>query len=69
MLLTIMHSSSQSNGVKRLQEEYKQLKKDKAFASIQGSAAPVKKNEFLHWKGCIKGPKDTPYRDGLYIYK
>ena len=41
-----MQSSSQSNGVKRLQEEYKQLKKDKTLAPIQGSAAPVKKTIF-----------------------
>ena len=69
MLFQIMKSCSKSTGVKRLQEEYKQLKKDKTLASIQGSAAPVKKNDFLHWKGCLKGPKDTPYKNGLYYFE
>ena len=63
-----MSSLTESIGIKRLQEEYKKLRKNKNLFIIQGSAAPIK-NDFLHWSGCIKGPKETPYNNGLYYFE
>ena len=57
-----------STGVKKLQEEFKFLKKSGILATIEGSVAPVKK-DFLHWFGCITGPKNTPYAGGTYYFE
>lgn len=59
---------SSSTGIKKLQEEYKKLRKEGILATIQGSAAPIKK-DFLHWRGNICGPKNTPYNNGTYYFE
>ena len=59
---------SSSTGIKKLQEEYKSIRRKKIFAAIQGSVAPIE-NDFLHWSGCFSGPKDTPYSDGTYYFE
>ena len=56
-----------SNGIKKLQEEYKSIKKKGILAQIGGSARPINKTNFLHWCACFIGPKDTPYEDGYYF--
>jgi ubiquitin-protein ligase len=57
-----------STGIKKLQEEYKYLRKSGILATVEGSAAPIKK-DFLHWKGIIVGPKNTPYAGGTYYFE
>ena len=57
-----------STGIKKLQEEFRFLRKKGILATIGGTAAPVKK-DFLHWFGCIVGPKNTPYADGTYYFE
>lgn len=57
-----------STGIKKLQEEYKKLRKEGILATIQGTAAPIKK-DFLHWRGNICGPKNTPYYNGTYYFE
>lgn len=57
-----------STGIKKLQEEYKIIRRKGILSSIQGSAAPIKK-DFLHWKGNFCGPKNTPYSNGLYYFE
>lgn len=57
-----------STGIKKLQEEHKFMRKSGLLAQISGSAAPIKKN-YLHWKGCIMGPKNTPYAGGTYFFE
>lgn len=57
-----------STGIKKLQEEYRFLRKKGILATIGGTAAPVKR-DFLHWFGCVVGPKNTPYADGTYYFE
>lgn len=58
-----------STGVKKLQEEYKFMRKNGILSSIGGQCCPVVKNDFLHWKGFISGPKNTPYAGGTYYFE
>ena len=57
-----------STGIKKLQEEYKYIRKKGILATIGGSAAPIKK-DFLHWCGCLTGPKNTPYSGGTFYFE
>ena len=57
-----------STGIKKLQEEYRYIRKNGVLSTIEGTAAPVKK-DFLHWFGCIVGPKNTPYAGGTYYFE
>ncbi len=57
-----------STGVKKLQEEYIFLRKNPVLSSIGGTVRPVQK-DFLHWFGCIEGPKNTPYENGTYFFE
>ena len=57
-----------STGVKKLQEEYIFLMKNSVLSSIGGYVRPVQ-NDFLHWFGSIKGPKNTPYENGTYYFE
>ena len=65
-------TSSSSTGIKKLQEEHINIKKNGFLATIQGTVAPIKKNkkpDFLHWRGNICGPKNTPYSNGIYYFE
>lgn len=55
-----------SQGIAKLQEEYKEIKTTDLLLSVAGSAGSIKK-DFLHWKACFNGPKNTPYMYGLFI--
>ena len=57
-----------SSGVKKLQEEYKLIRR-KGIGSIGGSAGPINKNNFLHWSGSFIGPKGSPYEGGLFYFE
>ena len=57
-----------SVGVKKLQEEFKYIRKSSGLANISGTVAPYKK-DFLHWFGCFMGPKNTPYSDGIFYFE
>ena len=57
-----------STGIRKLQEEYKVIRKKGILASIGGSCSPIN-NDFLHWFGCITGPRNTPYSDGIYYFE
>jgi ubiquitin-protein ligase len=57
-----------STGIKKLQEEYKFIRKKGALAIIGATATPFNK-DFLHWYGCFNGPKNTPYSDGLFYFE
>lgn len=59
---------SSSIGIKKLQEEFKKIRKKNIFGAIQGSVAPIE-DDFLHWSGCFTGPKNTPYSDGIYYFE
>lgn len=66
---------SKKKGIDKLQEEYIEIKKGNSLISIAGSAGPImtvdengkKKRDYLHWKACFNGPKNTPYMYGLFI--
>lgn len=57
-----------ATGIKKLQEEYKFIRKKGILATIGGTAAPIGK-DFLHWFGCLNGPKNTPYSGGTYYFE
>lgn len=57
-----------SVGVKKLQEEYRYIRRKGVLASINGSASPINK-DFLHWSGCFMGPENTPYANGFYYFE
>ena len=57
-----------TTGIKKLQEEYKFIRKKGILAQIGGGAAPINKN-FLHWRGCVEGPKNSPYSGGLFYFE
>ena len=59
---------STSTGIKKLQEEYKKMRKQNIFGAIQATAAPIEK-DFLHWYGCLEGPINTPYSGGTYYFE
>ena len=58
-----------STGSKKLQEEFKIIRRSSHLASFSGTVGPVTKNDFLHWKGCLTGPKNTPYSDGIFYFE
>jgi ubiquitin-protein ligase len=57
-----------STGVTKLQTEYKKIRKKGILATIGGSASPIN-GDFLHWFGCLIGPRNTPYSDGVYYFE
>lgn len=57
-----------SHGIKKLQEEYRFLRKNGILATISGTVSPIKK-DFLHWFGSIVGPRNTPYAGGTYYFE
>lgn len=57
-----------STGIKKLQEEYRFLRKSGILATIGGTAKPINK-DFLHWYGILEGPKNTPYAGGTYYFE
>lgn len=66
---------SEKKGIDKLQEEYIEIKKTDLLCSCAGSAGPImivdengkKKRDYMHWKACFNGPKNTPYMYGLFI--
>ena len=57
-----------SKGIEKLREEYQNIRKSGDLAAIGGSVSPINK-DFLHWKGCMLGPKNTPYSGGLFFFE
>ena len=55
-----------SKGVNRLHEEYNKIKENDELCQIGGKVNLIN-NNFLHWKACLKGPKNTPLENGLFI--
>jgi len=52
--------------MKRIQKEYKDMKRELASGSPSGcTAEPVGQDLFL-WKGTIKGPGESPYEGGMF---
>jgi len=48
----------------RIQKEYKEVREAK---DNSGVTAEIVGNDFMHWKGSIKGPEGTPYGGGVYV--
>ena len=46
-------------------QELKECNKDKETSGLQ--AKLVSDDDFLHWKGEIKGPQGTPYESGKFV--
>lgn len=67
-MIIIKLKMSTSTGIKKLENEYKAIRKKNIFGAIQASAAPIEK-DFLHWSGCLEGPMNTPYSGGTYYFE
>lgn len=57
-----------STGIKKLQEEHKFLRQKGILATFGACAGPIKK-DYLHWRGIIQGPKNTPYEGGTFLFE
>ena len=59
-----------SKGIEKLKEEHKKIKQTDSLLPVSGSAGPIKigqRTDYLHWRACFCGPKNTPYMNGLFI--
>ena len=58
-----------SKGIEKLREEYHNINSD--LAKVLGGSVSVEpiNQDFLHWKGCIPGPKNSPYSGGLFFFE
>lgn len=55
-----------SKGINILFEEYKKIKENDALSQIGGIVNLINK-DILHWEARLKGPKSTPFENGLFI--
>ena len=58
-----------SKGIEKLREEYNNIRKSSGNLDALGVSVSTHNQDFLHWKGCMPGPKDTPYSNGLFFLK
>ena len=61
-----------SKGIEKLREEYHNIKYKISDLAIElGGSVSVEpiNQDFLHWKGCIPGPKNSPYSGGLFFFE
>ena len=57
-----------SKGIEKLREEYQKIRQSGDLASIGGSVELINQ-DFLHWKGSMLGPKNSPYSGGCFFLK
>lgn len=55
-----------SKGIEKLREEYNKIKKSDYLSQIEGTVN-LKNRDLLFLEVSFKGPKYTPYEDGLFI--
>ena len=58
-----------SKGIEKLREEYNNIRKSSGNLALIGVSVSPHNKDFLHWKGCMPGPKNTPYSDGLFFFE
>ena len=53
------------SGIKRITQEYEEIKKENSLKDIGGSVTFIN-NNIYHWLVSIKGPKKSPYENGIF---
>ena len=53
------------SGTKRITQEYEEIKKENSLKDIGGSVTFIN-NNIYHWLVSIKGPKKSPYENGIF---
>ena len=56
-----------STGIERIKIEFNHIKNDAVLSCIKGDISTIN-NDFKHLRVCFKGPKGTPYENGIYYF-
>ena len=56
-----------STGIERIKKEFNHIKNDAVLSLIEGDISTIN-NDYKHLRVCFKGPKGTPYENGIYYF-
>ena len=56
-----------STGIERIKKEFNHIKNDAILSLIEGDISTIN-NDYKHLRVCFKGPKGTPYENGIYYF-
>ena len=56
-----------STGIERIKKEFNHIKNDAVLSLIEGDISIIN-NDYKHLRVCFKGPKGTPYENGIYYF-
>ena len=56
-----------SIGIERIKKEFNHLKYEAVLSLIEGDISTIN-NDYKHLRICFKGPKGTPYDNGIYYF-
>ena len=57
-----------TTGIQRIKKEFEYIKNEFPLSKlIEGEIALIN-NDYKHWRICCKGPKKTPYENGIYYF-
>ena len=56
-----------STGIERIKKEFNHIKNDAVLSLIEGDISIIN-NDYKHLRVCFKGPKGTPYDNGIYYF-
>ena len=56
-----------STGIERIKKEFNHIKNDAILSLIEGDISTIN-NDYKHLRVCFKGPKGTPYDNGIYYF-
>ena len=56
-----------SIGIERIKKEFNHIKNDAVLSLIEGDISTIN-NDYKYLRVCFKGPKGTPYENGIYYF-
>jgi len=56
-----------STGIERIKKEFNHIKNEAVLSLIEGDISTIN-NDFKHLRVSFKGPKGTPYNNGIYYF-
>ena len=56
-----------STGIERIKKEFNHIKNEAVLSLIEGDISTIN-NDYKHLRVCFKGPKGTPYDNGIYYF-
>ena len=56
-----------STGIERIKKEFNHIKNEAVLSLIEGDISTIN-NDYKHLRVCFKGPKGTPYENGIYYF-